>query len=173
MKKSAIAIGLMLASGVAMAQQAQPKFYVGASIGEARVNAGDLGDYINETASELRALGVQNVSSKVDESDTAFKIFAGYQFNKWFAVEGGYSNFGEFDVGLSASDSRGPISASANASAKVSALFVDLLGHLPASLRAVGVAVLALNDSFALDGAAARFSSRIPEGLERPPRAAA
>ena len=48
-----------------------------------------------------------------------------------------------------------------------------VLGHLPASLRAVGVAVLALNDSFALDGAAARFSSRIPEGLERPPRAAA
>lgn len=48
-----------------------------------------------------------------------------------------------------------------------------VLGHLPASLRAVGVFVLALNDSFALDGAAARFSTRIPEGLERPPRAAA
>ncbi len=48
-----------------------------------------------------------------------------------------------------------------------------VLGHLPASLRAVGVFVLAMNDSFALDGAAARFSTRIPEGLERPPRAAA
>jgi OOP family OmpA-OmpF porin len=141
-KKTAIAIGLMLASGLAMAQQAQPKFYVGASIGEARVNAGDLGDYINESASELRALGVQNVSSKVDESDTAFKIFAGYQFNKWFALEGGYANFGEFDVGLSASDSRGPISASANASAKVSAWFIDAVGHLPA------------NDSFSVFGKA-------------------
>lgn len=140
MKKTAIAIGLVLASSVAMAQQAQPKFYVGANIGEARVNAGDLGDFINESASELRALGVQNISSKVDESDTAFKIFAGYQFNKWFAVEGGYSNFGEFDIGLSASDPRGPVSASTNASAKVSALFIDLVGHLPA------------NDSFSVFG---------------------
>lgn len=48
-----------------------------------------------------------------------------------------------------------------------------VLGHLPASLHAQGVFVLALGDSFALDGAARRFSSRIPEGLERPPRAAA
>ena len=48
-----------------------------------------------------------------------------------------------------------------------------ILGHLPAGLAASGLAVMATADSFALDGQADRFASRIPDGLERPPKAAA
>lgn len=48
-----------------------------------------------------------------------------------------------------------------------------ILGHLPGGLGASGMAVMAMADSFALDGHADRFASRVPEGLERPPRAAA
>lgn len=48
-----------------------------------------------------------------------------------------------------------------------------VLGHLPGSFYAASVAFAAPGNAFALDGAASRFSSRIPEGLERPPRAAA
>jgi len=48
-----------------------------------------------------------------------------------------------------------------------------ILGHLPGGLGASGLAVMVTADSFALDGHADRFASRVPEGLERPPRAAA
>ncbi len=48
-----------------------------------------------------------------------------------------------------------------------------ILGHLPGGLTASGLAVMAMTDSFALDGQADRFASRIPDGLERPPKAAA
>jgi len=48
-----------------------------------------------------------------------------------------------------------------------------VIGHLLGGLGAAGLAVMALADSFALDGHADRFASRIPEGLERPPRVAA
>lgn len=48
-----------------------------------------------------------------------------------------------------------------------------ILGHLPGGLGASGMAVMVTADSFALDGHADRFASRVPEGLERPPRASA
>lgn len=48
-----------------------------------------------------------------------------------------------------------------------------VLGHLPGGLGTSGLAVMATADSFALDGHADRFASRVPDGLERPPRAAA
>lgn len=48
-----------------------------------------------------------------------------------------------------------------------------ILGHLPGSLGGSGLAVMVTADSFALYGHADRFASRVPEGLERPPRVAA
>lgn len=45
-----------------------------------------------------------------------------------------------------------------------------VLGHLPASLGAHAVFVLTPASSLARIGQSARFSSRVPEGLERPPR---
>lgn len=64
----------MLGCGSALAQKkpVDTGFYAGASIGSA-----DLGP----------------------DSDTALKIFGGYQINRSFAVEFGYSDFGDVTVG--------------------------------------------------------------------------
>jgi OmpA-OmpF porin, OOP family len=64
----------------AMAAQAdtQPGFYAGAGIGSTK-----LGDDI----------------SGVDDSDTGFKIFGGYNFNANWGVEASYFDFGEVSVG--------------------------------------------------------------------------
>ena len=45
------------------------------------------------------ALGQQGLttSSSLDDHATAWGLFAGYQFNPYFAVEGGYVNLGKFD----------------------------------------------------------------------------
>ncbi|MFA6188209.1 MAG: outer membrane beta-barrel protein [Sulfuricurvum sp.] len=42
-----------------------------------------------------------NPSYTDDESDLGYKLFGGYQFNKYFALEGGYFNLGMFDYALS------------------------------------------------------------------------
>lgn len=48
----------------------------------------------------------------------------------------------------------------------------SVLGHLPGNLSASIAFALPDSGSFAVDRKNARFSTRTPEGLERPPRAA-
>jgi OOP family OmpA-OmpF porin len=124
MKKSVFLCALMLASGVAFGQQTG--FYVGGSVGQASGN--DI-DADKELAAEFRDMGLTDVSSGQDDTDTAYKLFAGYQINNYFAVEGGYVNFGKFTV-----DALGNLAGSAvNASGDVKsyAVFVDLVGTFP------------------------------------------
>ena len=73
----------LLACGVAQAEDSG--FYVGASFGEASQEANEF-----------------------DASDETFRLFGGWSFNKYFAVEGGYIDAGtqadsidEFDVEVS------------------------------------------------------------------------
>lgn len=42
-----------------------------------------------------------NYSYSDNESDLGYKLFGGYQFNKYFALEGGYFNLGKFDYSFS------------------------------------------------------------------------
>lgn len=57
--------------------------YLGAGVGHAEID--------NDTLNDLDRWGYST-----DDSDTAYKLFAGYQFNPHFAVEAGYVDFGEF-----------------------------------------------------------------------------
>ena len=40
-----------------------------------------------------------------DDEDTAFSAFGGYQFNKYFALEGGYADFGEIESNVAGAPS--------------------------------------------------------------------
>jgi OOP family OmpA-OmpF porin len=66
-------------------------WYAVGSIGQAKVK--DFNQ--SELDAELRGLGVTGLTSSLDDSDTAFKLHAGYQFNRNFALEGGYLNLGK------------------------------------------------------------------------------
>jgi OOP family OmpA-OmpF porin len=75
-----IAVSTLAASSASLAQAPKPSeagFYLGGSIGE---SSGDC----NSTA-----------STSCDDKDTAWKIFGGYQLNRNFAVELGYTDLGE------------------------------------------------------------------------------
>lgn len=56
------------------AQAADKGFYAGAGVGQSLV---DEGSY--------------------DDEDTAFSVFGGYQFNRWFGLEGGYADLGKLE----------------------------------------------------------------------------
>jgi len=126
MKKIAIVLALLGASGIASAQQTG--FYLGAGVGQTNISTGDLA---NDIASEFRAAGITNVSSDENDRDTGWKIFAGYQFNPYLAVEGGYVDFGKYDV--NATGMAGTAAVNVNGEVDSQAMFFDVVGHLPAN----------------------------------------
>jgi OOP family OmpA-OmpF porin len=75
------AAACVVAAGHTVAQDAG--FYLGAGLGQAQ--AKDACDTSGTTA----------VVSSCDDKDTAWRLFAGYQFNKYFALEGGYVDWGK------------------------------------------------------------------------------
>lgn len=79
MKKSKILsrtlLAVVLGAGAFGAQAAEnPGFYVGAGVGQSFVD-----------------------ESNYDDEDTAFSVFGGYQFNRYFGLEAGYADFGELE----------------------------------------------------------------------------
>ena len=75
-KDAATAALLMLLVGPISAQAGG--FYVGASIGQA------------ELSDDFDGL-------VVDDNSTAYRVVGGWSFNDYFALEGGYHNFGDFE----------------------------------------------------------------------------
>ena len=81
----------VLSSGLFAGQAvaADSGWYVGGSLGQSKadVSAGDI-------KSALEAAGATGVVASVDNTDTAWKIFGGYQLNKNLGFELGYVNLG-------------------------------------------------------------------------------
>lgn len=75
MHKKIIAMALFATASVANAGG-----YFGAGLGQ---SSADVGQYYGPSVS-------------VSDTDTAFKIFGGYEFNENIAIEGGYTYLGEF-----------------------------------------------------------------------------
>jgi len=103
---------LALTATMAVQADTQPGFYVGAGVGTTKVSD----DAFDGTG--------------IDDSDTGFKIFGGYDFNQYFAVEVSYLDLGE----ASASEAGDSLSVG------VTALTASAVGRLP------------LSDMFALYG---------------------
>ena len=98
---------VLLLGAVAGGAHATDGFYVGGGAGQAIVDEVDF-----------------------DDEDTALSLFGGYQFNRHFAIEGGYIDLGEIE----------PVSV--GASLEASTVHVTAVGTIP------------MNDSFAVYGKA-------------------
>ncbi|MFC3813348.1 outer membrane beta-barrel protein [Lysobacter sp. GCM10012299] len=67
-------IAVLVGAAAFGAQAADKGFYAGAGVGQSFV---DEGNY--------------------DDEDTAFSLFGGYQFNRYFGLEAGYADFGKLE----------------------------------------------------------------------------
>jgi len=123
-------------------------FYGGLSVGQSRAKI----DEERITASLLGA-GLATTAMARDETDTAYKLFGGYQLSRNFALEAGYFNLGRFGF-KSTTVPAGTLTGQI----KLHGLNLDLVGTLPltASLSAVarvGAQYASARDTFSGTGA--------------------
>jgi OOP family OmpA-OmpF porin len=104
-----------------VASAAEPGWYVGANIGEARADVDD-----ERIVARLLSDGFRSVSLRETEDQTGYKIFTGYQFTRNLAVEGGYFDLGQFSY-----TARMEPWAIMTGDAKMRGLNVDVVGFVP------------------------------------------
>jgi OOP family OmpA-OmpF porin len=123
-------------------------WYGGLSVGDARAKIDD-----PRITSGLVGTGLTTTSIEDRNRDTGYKLFGGYQFNRNFALEGGYFNLGKFgftSITVPAGTLKGDI--------KLQGINLDAVGTLPftekfSGFGRVGVTYNEGVDSFSGTGA--------------------
>lgn len=116
-----LSLVVLAASAGPVALAAESGVYFGGNYGQSQADIDD--ERIN--AALLNA-GVTSVSIADDDSDTGFKLFGGYQFNRSFALEAGYFDLGKF--GFVASTT--PVGTLAGRTTKIEGANLDLIWTL-------------------------------------------
>jgi OOP family OmpA-OmpF porin len=137
-------------SACPFAMAADPGWYGGVSVGQSRASIDD-----ERIARGLAASGL--ATSSIDDqnkgTDTGYKLFGGYQFNRNIALEGGYFDLGKFGF-KAITVPAGTLSGEM----KVKGLNLDLVGTLPftekfSAFGRVGATYAEAEDSFSGTGA--------------------
>jgi OOP family OmpA-OmpF porin len=135
-----------MAATCAMADNAG--WYGGANLGQSQATIDDARITSGLLANGLTAGGINKINR-----DLGFKVFGGYQYNKYFAVEGGYFDLGQFGFNTSTVPA-GTLSGDI----KLKGLNLDAVGILPITEKfsvfgRIGVTHTQANDSFVGTGA--------------------
>ena len=141
-----LAVLAALASTLAMADDTG--WYAGVNVGQSRAKIDDA-----RITSNLLGGGFATPSIVNDDTDTGYKLFGGYKFNRNFAVEGGYFDLGRF--GFTATTVP---AGTLNGSIKLRGVNLDAVGILPitekfSAFGRVGVNYAEARDSFSGTGA--------------------
>ncbi len=148
--KNSGTLGLMavvlLTSPLAAAQN--PHWYGGINIGQSRAKIDD-----ERITGNLLSRGFTGVSILDDDRDVGYKLYGGYQFNRNFALEGGYFDLGKFGFAATTVPA-----GTLNGSIKLRGFNLDAVGILPiteklSALGRVGVNYAEARDQFSGTGA--------------------
>lgn len=123
-------------------------WYGGANIGQSKATIDDA-----RITSSLLGSGFSGVSIADENRDLGFKVFGGYQFNKNFALEGGYFDLGKFGF-MANTTPAGTLSGNI----RLKGLNLDAVGILPLTEKfsvfgRIGANYAQATDSFAGTGA--------------------
>lgn len=136
---------LLCAAGVSgpNAVAADSNWYAGANVGLSQANI-DTG----RIARELTGAGFTIGSVTADDSHMGGKLFAGYQFHRNFAIEGGYVDLGRFTYTATTTAPTGVL----DAKMRRQGANLDLVGNMPitgslSALGRVGVVYTSVRDS--------------------------
>lgn len=129
--------------------QSDSYFYGGISAGQSRAKIDE-----NRVAATVLGAGVTATVTERDERDKAYKIFGGYQFNRYFGLEAGY-----FDLGRSSFRATTVPAGTLDGNMRFRGYNLDAVGTLPigdqfALIGRVGGAFARTRGSFNGTGAA-------------------
>lgn len=121
-KQTAFVLTALIAGLAASAQAANTGFYGYLSAGQSQ------SDRKAEADQALTGAGATAFTSSVDDTDTAWKIQAGYRFNKNLAIEGGYAKLGElaYRAAITA-----PVTETGVVAIDMDGWNLDVVGRLP------------------------------------------
>ena len=127
-------------------------WYGGLNIGQsrARIDAGRIKAQLLENS-----LATSSIAN--DERDTAYKLFGGYQFNKNFALEGGYFDLGQFGYTATTVPA-----GTLDGRIKLKGLNLDAVGILPLAGKFSAFGRLGLNYAQAKDNFTATGAVPVP-----------
>jgi OmpA-OmpF porin, OOP family len=144
--KTAGALGLVSCAVMssAFAATGNEFWYIGGNIGQSRAK-------IDDASISANLPGTVSISD--DNHHTGYKLFGGYQFNKNFAVEGGYFNLGQFGYTATTVPA-----GTLNGNAKFQGLNIDAVGMLPLDKKfsvfgRLGLQYAQAKDNFSSTGA--------------------
>ena len=100
-------------------------FYGGVGLGQSRAKIDQ-----ERISAGLLGAGLSTSSFSRDESDTSYKLFGGYQFNRHFGLEAGYFNLGKFSFAANTTPA-----GTLTGQIKLQGLNLDLVGALPLGER--------------------------------------
>ena len=122
MKKATVASALLvLMAGPALAQQTQDDQRTGKNV-EGLYIGGGIGDF-SSSIDEVNNLDqIDDAGIDFTDGDNATKLFAGWNFNRYFAVQGDYVDFG---------DQSGAVSPSVSGTSNVKGFAPSIVGTLP------------------------------------------
>lgn len=123
-------------------------WYVGGNVGQSNAKIAD-----QRIINGLSASGFSTTSINNNDTDIVYKLFGGYQFNPYFALEGGYFNLGKF--GFTANTVP---AGTLNGNIRLQGLSMDAVGTLPITQKfsafgRVGLDYAQAQDSFSGSGA--------------------
>lgn len=117
--------------------------YVGGNIGQSRATIDE-----ERITNALTGAGFTTTGFEDDNRDLGYKLFGGYQFNKYFALEAGYFDLGKFDF-----TSTGVPAGTLSGNIKIKGVNLDAVGILPitekfSAFGRVGANYAKVEDSF-------------------------
>lgn len=128
-------------------------WYVGGNVGKSKASIDN-----ERITSSLLSEGFSTTSLSDEDSSTGFKLFGGYRFNRFFAMEGGYFDLGKF--GFTANTL--PL-GTLTGKIKVNGVNLDLVAMMPLAERfsafaRAGVIYAEAKDTFTGSGSVAVFN---------------
>ena len=158
MHRMVMTAALAAIAGSAMAAEPGGIWYLGAGAGQSRTKLED-----SSVNAALLGTGATAVATAKDDHSLEYKAFVGYQFHRYFAVEGGYFNLGKTSFNATTT----PAGTLHGESKNSSGFNLDLVALLPlmadrlSLLARVGVQSSKTSDLFAGTGAAAALRAPI------------
>lgn len=129
---AAAVLGAVLAAVWLPAGAQAPSGYAGIGFGRSSIDIDGTAieqNLLDRAAAEGVAIAAS--SSGEEDRDTAFKVFLGYRFNPYFAIEGALNSMGDFQARGSATDAAFGDTLSVTTDVDFFAFSLAAVGHLP------------------------------------------